>query len=442
MMSYKTISAILRGRWLIDRSYAESQLPIIVSMLKNHSASFQYKAFDNEQESEKAEEERRRAVQIATVANRGVYKVGYYTKLENVPDGSIAFVDLVGPIMKYGGFCSYGSMDYAQILSKIDKAGNFDGVILNVDSPGGQVDGTTLLADRVKSMSKPVVAMVDDGLMASAAMWIGSAADEIYATKASDTFGSIGVYATLYDWNAYMKSEGLPVHEIYAPQSEQKNKDFRDALAGDYSGMKSDLGYIADTFIKTIETNRPKAATSKDKWSKGGMFYAKEATDMGLIDGVKSFSQIIERVSSLASNYKKSNKNKMSAGAFQHTISASQAEGFAVVENGFLLTEENLNNIESHIVGLETAAAEAGTNADNAQTALQAANDQNAQLTADLATANSRIAELEAQVEKMNPLTLAPVNTNKAADSFSDNPEDKYLTSYDLEKRAQLARIK
>jgi protease IV len=441
-MSYSTISAILRGRWLIDRSYAESQLPIIVNMLKSHSGSFQYKAFDQEKESEEAQKERERAVQVAMVGNRSVYKVGYYTKLDNLPEGSIAFVDLVGPIMKYGGMCSYGSIDKAEILRKVDRSGSIDGVILNVDSPGGQVDGTSLLADQVKSMSKPVVAMVDDGLMASAAMWIGSAASEIYATKASDTFGSIGVYATLYDWNAYMKSEGLPVHEIYAPQSEEKNKDFRDALSGDYSGMKADLGYIADTFIKTIETNRPKAAGSKDKWSKGGMFYAKDATDMGLIDGIKSFNQIIERVSSLATNYKKSNKNKMSAGAFHKTIAASKAESFAVVENGFLLTEENLNNIEAQIQSLETAATEASNAATTAQTSLQTAAEQNTQLTADLATANTRIGELTADVERLNQTTPLVATTSRSEDSFSENAEDKYLTSYDREKAAMLARIK
>jgi protease-4 len=50
---------------------------------------------------------------------------------------------------------------------------------------------------------KPVVAIIDDGIAASAAMWIASAASEIYLTKKTDQVGSIGVYTTLADWYSY-----------------------------------------------------------------------------------------------------------------------------------------------------------------------------------------------------------------------------------------------
>jgi len=436
IVNYSTISAILRGRWLIDKSYAESQLPFVLGILKRNDVSFSYKGASEKDDSEADRKDYGK--HIATVAGRGVYKVGYYTDLSKIPDDSVAFVDIVGPIMKYGGMCSYGSVDKVNILRKIDGASNISGVILNVDSPGGQVDGTTMLADQIKAMGKPTIAMVDDGLMASAAMWIGSAADEIYATKASDSFGSIGVYATLFDWNAYFRSEGIPVHEIYAPQSVEKNKDYRDAISGDYQAMKDDLAYTADNFIRTIETNRPKAAKSKDKWSKGGMFYASEATTMGLIDGIKSFDEIIGRIGSLAKKTFKSKNREMSATAFQNTLSAAQAESFEVVEGGFLLTEENLNSIEARISDLGAQAETARNESEQAAQSLTQVQSQLQELQGQHQELTAERDNLQAEVARLNALTPTPAATQKPEDQFGDDPNAKYLTSVD----AEAARIR
>jgi protease IV len=439
IMNYSTISAILRGRWLIDTSYAETQLPLIVGMIKNHQVNFAYRGENLAQNEQKQTE----ATLMATVAGKAVYKVGKWTEMTSLPDGTIAFVDLVGPVMKYGGMCSYGSIDHANILRKLDNAPNVSGVILNVDSPGGQVDGTTLLADQVKAMGKPIIAMVDDGLMASAAMWIGSAANEIYATKKSDSFGSIGVYATLYDWNAYLKKEGIPVHEIYAPQSEEKNKDYRDALNGDYSGMKDDLRQIADTFIETISENRPKAVSQKDKWSKGGMFNAKEATKMGLIDGIKSFEQIVDRISTLASKFSINKKqNTMSAGAFQKTIAAAKVDAFEVVENGFLLSEEAINNIDTELATLATQVEDLTSAAEQSRIAFANVEAANTEITGQRDAAQARVTELESELSTLNAATIAPINTARSEDEFGADPEAKYMTSVDVEAARLRARRK
>jgi ClpP class serine protease len=52
--------------------------------------------------------------------------------------------------------------------------------------------------------------MIDDGIAASAAMWIASAAShEIYTTQKTDMVGSIGVYTTVADWYGYFAKEGF-----------------------------------------------------------------------------------------------------------------------------------------------------------------------------------------------------------------------------------------
>ena len=360
------------------------------------------------------------------------------------PKGPVQIVMIDGPIMKYDYCGAAGTMTMGQAIMAANQDDSVQSIVLYMDSPGGSVDGTEALANIVKGSQKPVVAYVNSK-MASAAYWIGSGAKMIVSDGSNKgfnaTIGSIGTMASWIDRKGMYERQGAVVHEVYATESTDKNGDFHKMNQGDYTQLIQEvLDPLNETFLSAVKENRSgKLNLEKENVLTGKTYNAKEAMKFGLIDKIGSFEMAIKESLTLA---KKQKKMEQSVTAFTRTLTTAKAEAFEVVENGFLLTEENLNNIEAQLGSLETAAAEAGTIATDAQTALQAANDQNTQLTADLATANSRIAELEAQVEKMNPLTLAPVNTNKAADSFSDNPEDKYLTSYDLEKKAQLARIK
>lgn len=291
-MSFKTISAILRGAWLIDKNWANAHLPMVISVLKQGGTLAGLYEGENE-ENPKATQPQKLATKAGVV-----YKVGYYTDLSRLPEGSTALISLTGPLLKYGGACSLGMTDKAAIIQRAANAPNIKGIILDVDSPGGQAYGTSLLADVIKSVQKPTIAIIDDGIAASAAMWVASAANEIYATKKTDQFGSVGVYTTLYDWKSYFEKEGLPVHEIYAPQSIDKNADYRAAINGNYEQMQDELKVLADAFISTISTNRA-GKIKGDEWKGGKMFYAKDAQRIGLIDGIKSFDQVVKRMDQL-----------------------------------------------------------------------------------------------------------------------------------------------
>jgi len=70
-------------------------------------------------------------------------------------------------------------------------------IILDVDSPGGRVDGTAEFAKLIfESRGKKPITAFANGVMASAAYWIGSAADRILMSGETTAVGSIGVVAT------------------------------------------------------------------------------------------------------------------------------------------------------------------------------------------------------------------------------------------------------
>jgi len=425
-----TISAILRGQWLIEKQWADSQLPMVLSFMKGEAVDFgakESKADINPQLFSKK------------VAHASVYSVRPSSDVRGLPGGSIAMITLAGPMLKRGDMCSYGMADQAQLVNRLANADNIDGILLNIDSPGGQADGTAMLSDAIKnaSKSKPVVAIIDDGMAASAAMWIASAANEIFVTQATDQVGSIGVYTQVADWNSYYKEAlKLNVQDIYAPQSTDKNKDYKDAVNGDISGIEADLAVLADQFINTVATNRA-GKIKGDSWKTGKMFYAKDAIRIGLIDGIKSFDQVVSRMTKLI-NYPTPSQHKKSNMAFTKTIAAAKAESFAVVEGGFLLEETQLNNIEAALEASDGLSASLAT----ANEALATANTSLESVTAELATAKeasqtsettistqaARIQELEAEVAELGKQesgTGTTVITNK-----DENAEEKKVPAY------------
>ena len=113
-----------------------------------------------------------------------------------------------------------GDTGYEQIAADLAAAVEnpaVNAILLNVDSPGGAVVGCAECADAVKlaSQSKPVVAFTDT-MMASAAYWISSAADAIYATK-SALVGSIGVISRVVDASSRLNQAGIKV-ETFTPE--------------------------------------------------------------------------------------------------------------------------------------------------------------------------------------------------------------------------------
>lgn len=336
-MSFKTASAILRGKWLLNKHWANAHLPIVANLLKGEAVDFgTSKNFLHENKST--------GLCAYYAGGKTVYGISPGADVSRMQNDSIGVISISGPLMKEGDICSNGMVDYTSLINNLANAGNVSGIILNIDSPGGQADGTAMLSDAIKNASnlKPVLAIIDDGMAASAAMWIASAANEIYVSQPTDQVGSIGVYTTIADWASYYESQGLKMMDIYAPQSTEKNKPYSDALNGDTSLISEELAVLADQFIITVSNNRG-GKIKGDRWKSGKMFFAAEAKSIGLIDGIKSFDQVVKRISSLITKQSQLNNNIM---AFEKTLATAKAAAFEVTDEGFLLSEEQLNHVE------------------------------------------------------------------------------------------------
>ncbi|WP_201979321.1 S49 family peptidase [Hymenobacter rubidus] len=245
---------------------------------------------------------------VATVTAGGI--IAYGARQQAASGGSsggttdgliVRVMGVSGPLLKADQFCGpVGLMTIAGDLQRAARDQEISAVLLKIDSPGGQVFGTQSVVDGVKACQaagKPVVALCEDGLMCSAAYWIGSAANTLIATHETCTIGSIGVMASWMDAQPYFEKLGVQFHEVYAEQSTQKNADFAAAAKGDYTAVKASLTAIATGFLGDVRANRAGKLDAKlfekSGAAAGKTFYASQAGEIGLIDAMGSFQDAL-----------------------------------------------------------------------------------------------------------------------------------------------------
>ena len=172
------------------------------------------------------------------------------------------------------------------------------GIILDIDSPGGVIDGVQELADMVYAGrdTKPVVAY-SDGMMASAAYWIGSAADLVYISGGTVMMGSIGVVATHVDYSQYEKKLGIKTTEVYAGKYKRIVSQYKPLSKEGRQDLQETVDYLYTVFVDEIAKNRGVSAeTVLENMADGKIFIGKQSIEAGLVDGVSSRDRIINKV--------------------------------------------------------------------------------------------------------------------------------------------------
>ena len=169
---------------------------------------------------------------------------------------------------------------------------NVRGILLKIDSPGGAVTGVSELADLIASArgKKPVRAFVQ-GLGASAAYWIASAADQIIAGDTAE-LGSIGVVAAFRDTREKDAKDGIKTVEVVSSVSPLK----RVGVETPEGRMKVQrlVDSIAAVFVEHVARNRGVSVeTVLQNFGKGDLFVGARAVEQGLADAVGTFDGVV-----------------------------------------------------------------------------------------------------------------------------------------------------
>jgi signal peptide peptidase SppA len=207
--------------------------------------------------------------------------------------GAVATLNIFGPLAAQDSLFLrlVGGTPLSEVAAGLEAAlarPEVQRIVLNVDSPGGQVAGVSELADSISQARrrKPITAYVG-GMGASAAYWLAAAAGKIIA---SDTamLGSIGVAAVVYDDRQYLERAGIAKHEIVSSQSPHKRPDV--ATDAGRAQIQTNIDSLAGIFVAKVAQYRGVSTeTVLSKFGRGGLLVGAEAVRAGLADAVGHF---------------------------------------------------------------------------------------------------------------------------------------------------------
>ena len=259
------------------------------------------------------------------------------TYVTEVRDG-VAVIPVVGPLFRYANlFTAISGASSYEVLAKDFNSAlenpDVHSVVLDIDSPGGEVNGCAEFANMIYESrgTKPVIAYAS-GDAASGAYWIASACDQIIASETS-LLGSIGVVAV------YRDSNDQNVLEIVSSQSPYKRLDPNSDDGK--SRLQSRIDDLASVFIDSIAKHRGvDPPTVLKEFGGGDVFVGKNAIRSGLADDVGSLENIIQQ------QINNQNPAKL------------RGSSFLALEDSMMTDKtRKTEDAESHILSLETLKA-------------------------------------------------------------------------------------
>jgi capsid assembly protease len=168
--------------------------------------------------------------------------------------------------------------------------------ILYCDSPGGTVDGTELAANAVSEFGKPIVTLAS-GTMASAAYWIGSAADQVYITDSTTQVGSIGVVSGHKDISGAEEKQGVKTTEIAAGKFKRIASQYAPLTSEGRQSIQDMVDYSYSLFVGAVAKHRGVSADVVQKdMADGRIFIGQQAIDAGLVDGVSTIDALVAKL--------------------------------------------------------------------------------------------------------------------------------------------------
>lgn len=214
-------------------------------------------------------------------------------------DSGVAVVPIVGPMVARGdwltelfGFRSYGDVAEAVEAAFADPAAR--AVLLELDSPGGEVGGLFDLVDRLAALraesGKPLWAVASESAL-SAAFAIASAADRLYVTRTAEV-GSVGVVAIHVDESAADAMAGLKWTLVHAGRKKVDGNPHEPLSAEAHAEIQADVDALHDELVALIARNRGMSPDAV-RATEAAIYRGQRGIDIGFADRLGTVDQAL-----------------------------------------------------------------------------------------------------------------------------------------------------
>jgi len=213
---------------------------------------------------------------------------------------------MIGNSIRPGVFDREGDM-MSQVYLRLKKASDdpmLKGVILRLDTPGGEVTASDIIYHEILNFKKrtgiPVLALMM-GLTASGGYYIASACDHLIAHPSTLT-GSIGVISLFPNLEGLFEKVGIQVQVIKSGELKDSGSAFRKMTDQERKVFQEIVREYHQNFQDIVYENRKDVLSIEEleKIADGRILTASQALEAKLIDEVGYFDRALEIILDLA----------------------------------------------------------------------------------------------------------------------------------------------
>jgi len=217
-------------------------------------------------------------------------------------NAGIAVIPIYGTLVRRAlgleatsGLTSYGEIGATLEAALADPA--VTGILLDVDSPGGEAGGVFELAERIRAADavKPVWAIASDSAF-SAAYALACAASRLVITRTGGV-GSVGVIAMHVDQSVRDAQEGFRYTAITAGARKNDFSPHEQLSTEAAARLQAEVDRLYGIFVAHVAAMR---GLDEDvvRATEAGLFFGPEAVAAGLADGEASLDTVLAEFSS------------------------------------------------------------------------------------------------------------------------------------------------
>jgi signal peptide peptidase SppA len=204
----------------------------------------------------------------------------------------LGLIGIYGPLLHRrlaSEFPSGGPTTYAEIRQAFDQAladAEVTGIVMEFDTPGGEVSGAFDLADHIYRSRgiKPITAVVNESAF-SAGYLLASSCGRIVIPRTGQA-GSIGVIVSHADFSRAEDSAGITVTHLYAGARKADFSPHQPLSKEARAACQAMIDSTYDLFVETVARNRD-LATQAVRDTEAGIFEGQAAVEAGLVDEVR-----------------------------------------------------------------------------------------------------------------------------------------------------------
>ena len=246
-------------------------------------------------------------IAIISIGVIGFFIAGTFSPLDNFYQKSnakncnVAFIPLNGFLGSYDGQIVEGEVvgsssdNIVRNLLSAEANPRIKAILVSVDSVGGRIFAGEEIANTLKGLTKPNVAVIRSAGLSSA-YWAATGADVILASPTSSV-GDIGVTASFLDQTAKDAKDGYKYIEITSTEFKDAGSPHRPLSKEEREGWIASVKEEHDIFVSQVAENRNLLVEDVANMADGTSMSGIDAKNYGLTNEIGDIVSTIDYIS-------------------------------------------------------------------------------------------------------------------------------------------------